>query len=170
MLRQQREEIRTETVTSHMAIQLPIAIRKARKREVRTQFAALIYRVRNGKIQILLITSRRTGRWIIPKGWPMLGKRPAEAAAQEAWEEAGIRGKALPQCLGVFSYYKNTSIERSLPCLVMVYPLRAKRLEKDFPEKGQRKRKWFSQKKAAKLVKEPELVKIIETFDPHVLK
>ncbi|MGH1465184.1 MAG: NUDIX hydrolase [Cognatishimia sp.] len=153
-----------------MAIQLPIAIRKARKRDVRTQFAALTYRVRNGKLQFLLITSRRTGRWIIPKGWPMLGKRPAEAAAQEAWEEAGIRGKVFPQCLGVFSHYKTTTLERTLPCLVMVYPLRVKCLEKDFPEKGQRKRKWFSQKKAAKLIKEPELAKIVKTFDPHMLK
>ncbi|MFC6583776.1 NUDIX hydrolase [Sulfitobacter aestuariivivens] len=54
---------------------------------MRTQFAALCYRVKKGKVQVLLVTSRGTKRWIVPKGWPMDGKTPAQSAALEAWEE-----------------------------------------------------------------------------------
>lgn len=150
-------------------MQLPIKLPKAKKRDVRSQFAALVYRVKDEKLQVLLITSRRTGRWIIPKGWPMLGKRPAEAAAQEAWEEAGVKGKVSDQCLGLYSYYKTNPRFGTLPCLVNVYPVEAKKLVKKFPEAGERRRKWFSPKKAAKLVREPELAKLIKSFDPEIL-
>lgn len=150
-------------------VQLPIQVNKARKKDMRSQFGALVYRVKNDKVQILLVTSRNTRRWIIPKGWPMLGSTPAEAAAIEAWEEAGVIGKKSDRCLGVYSYYKTRSGTRYLPCLVMVYPIKAKKLKTNFPEAKERRVKWFSQKKAAKLVTEPELAKIIKSFDPkHV--
>ena len=74
--------------TSHQA---PMRLRAARKQDPRTQFAALPYRRRKGQVQVLLITSLDTDRWILPKGWPMDGCTPAATAAQEAWEEAGIR-------------------------------------------------------------------------------
>ncbi len=153
-----------------MTVQLPIRLLKARKRDIRSQFAALVYRVRDGKLQFLMITSRGTGRWIIPKGWPMVGMRPAEAAAQEAWEEAGVIGEVSDQCLGLYSYYKTNPSFGTLPCVVNVYPVAAKKLAKKFPEAGQRRRKWFSAKKAAKLVREPELAKIIQSFDPQILR
>lgn len=152
-----------------MTVQLPIKLPKARKRDVRSQFGALVYRFKDDKLQVLLITSRRTGRWIIPKGWPMLGKRPAESAAQEAWEEAGVKGKVSDQCLGLYSYYKTNTPFGTLPCLVNVYPVHARKLANKFPEVGQRRRKWFSAKKAAKLVREPELAKLIKSFDPETL-
>lgn len=167
MPKNKRSPGRRSAVTMKMTVQLPITINRARKSEVRSQFAALVYRVKSGKIQFLLITSRRTGRWIIPKGWPMLGMRPAEAAAQEAWEEAGVVGKASDVCLGLYSYYKRRDKKLGdLPCLAMVYPVRAKELKKNFPEAGQRQRKWVSRKKAAKLIQEPELSQIIRSFDP----
>jgi len=150
-------------------VQLPIKLPKAKKRDLRSQFAALVYRIKDDKLQILLITSRGTGRWIIPKGWPMLGLRPAEAAAQEAWEEAGVKGKVTDQCLGLYSYYKTDTKQGTLPCLVNVYPVKAHKLSKIYPEAGQRRRKWFSPKKAAKLVREPELAKLIKSFDPEKL-
>jgi len=75
-----------------MIKQLPLSLHGAAKGEVRTQFAALPFRVKEDKVQVLLITSRGTGRWIVPKGWPMEGKTPAESALQEAWEEAGVQG------------------------------------------------------------------------------
>lgn len=150
-------------------MQLPIKLPKAKKREVRSQFGALVYRVKNDELQILLITSRRTGRWIIPKGWPMLGKRPAVSAGQEAWEEAGVKGEVSDQCLGVYSYYKTNTRFGTLPCLVNVYPVAARKLKKTFPEVGQRRRKWFAPKKAAKLVREPELARLIKSFDPEAL-
>jgi len=150
-------------------VQLPIKLPKAKKRDLRSQFAALVYRVKDGKTQVLLITSRGTGRWIIPKGWPMLGLRPSEAAAQEAWEEAGVKGSVTDQCLGLYSYYKTDEKNRSLPCLVNVYPVNARKLANRYPEAGQRRRKWFSLKKASKLVQEPELAKLIKSFDPENL-
>ncbi|MEE2945063.1 MAG: NUDIX hydrolase [Pseudomonadota bacterium] len=152
-----------------MTVQLPIRLPKAKKRSLRTQFASLVYRVKDGELQILLITSRGTGRWIIPKGWPMLGMRPAESAAQEAWEEAGVKGKVTDQCIGVYSYYKTDTKNGTLPCLVNVYPVKARRVKNNYPEAGQRRRKWFPQKKAAKLVKERELAKLIKSFNPDNL-
>ncbi|MEN9850080.1 MAG: hypothetical protein RL128_243, partial [Pseudomonadota bacterium] len=58
----------------------------------RTQYGALCWRMHRGKVEVLLITSRDTGRWVIPKGWPIDGLAPAQTAAREAWEEAGVEG------------------------------------------------------------------------------
>jgi len=148
-----------------MMKQLPITFTAAHKSDVRSQFSALCYRFRRGKPEILLITSRGTGRWIIPKGWPMDGLTPAASAAQEAWEEAGVRGRVFDQCLGLFSYSKSVG-GKGLPIVVMVYPLRVKTLAGTYPEEGQRTRKWFAQGKAAGLVGHPELAQIIRDFDP----
>ena len=74
------------------------------KDELRIQFAALCWRGKRGKLQVLLITSRGSKRWIIPKGWPMEGKTPAASALVEAWEEGGVVGQARGQGLGVYSY------------------------------------------------------------------
>ncbi|WP_439109270.1 NUDIX hydrolase [Lentibacter sp.] len=149
--------------------QLPILLKGARKTDVRSQFAALCYRIRKGEPEVLLITSRGSQRWIIPKGWPMAEKTPAKAALQEAWEEAGVKGRAFDRCLGLFSYTKDISKTESLPCVALVYPVLVTSLEKNFPEKGERRRKWFSPKKAAGKVAEPELKKILKTFDPRLL-
>lgn len=140
------------------------------KHDVRTQFGALCYRLRDDKAQILLVTSRGTGRWIIPKGWPMDGETPAGAAATEAFEEAGVEGKPSDVCLGIYSYTKNIPKGDSLPIVVAVFPFKVKRVLKDFPEAGQRKRKWFSLKKAAAVISEPELAPLIRSFDVKHLK
>jgi 8-oxo-dGTP pyrophosphatase MutT (NUDIX family) len=141
------------------------------KTGVRTQFGALCWRVRNDKVQICLEQTRRRKRWIVPKGWPMEGETPANAAATEAFEEAGIEGKVIPMCVGVYSYTKYPkSGDTPLPCLVAVFPLKAKRTLKDYPEKGQRKRKWVSLKKAAEMTDEPELAQIIRHFDPLIIR
>jgi 8-oxo-dGTP pyrophosphatase MutT (NUDIX family) len=155
-----------------MIKQLPINVVGSRKSDVRSQFAALCYRVKNGKIQVLIITSRGTKRWIVPKGWPMDGKTPGQCALQEAWEEAGTVGKAKDVCLGLFSYRKilDDGDDDGLPCVAMVYPVKVKKLETKYPEAGQRKRKWVSRKKAAQLVSEPELARIIRDFDPKYLR
>lgn len=135
------------------------------KRDVRTQFGALCYRLRDGKAQILLVTSRGTQRWIIPKGWPMDGETPAGAAATEAFEEAGVVGKPSDVCLGIYSYTKSIPKGDNLPIVVAVFPFKVKRVLKNFPEAGQRKRKWFSLKKAAAVISEPELAPLIRSFD-----
>ncbi len=136
------------------------------KRSVRTQFGALCWRRHRDEVQVLMITSRRTKRWILPKGWPQDGATPAEAAATEAWEEAGVRGKIKPICLGIYSYTKELDGAPILPCVVAVFPIKVARLEKSWPEDKFRKRRWFSLKKAASLVKEPELAAILRKFDP----
>jgi len=149
-----------------MIKQLPISLHGAPKTEVRTQFAALCYRIKREKVQILLVTSRGTKRWIVPKGWPMDGKTPAECAMIEAWEEAGVRGAASDACIGVYSYARIREGEVSLPCLAMLYPVKVKSLRDKYPEHKDRKRKWVSLKKAAKMVDHRELGKLITGFSP----
>ena len=150
--------------------QLPISVQADHKSDVRTQFAALCYRIVKDELQVLLITSRGRQRWILPKGWPMDGKTPGECAAIEAWEEAGVIGKPSERCLGLFSYGKIIDDETTLPCLGMVFPVKVKELKNKFPEAKQRRRKWVTPKKAAKMLSEPELVQIVRTFDPRLIK
>ena len=152
-----------------MAGQAPIALEGYDKSEMRSQFAALCFRMRQDKPEILLVTTRGSGRWILPKGWPMPGKTPAEAALIEAWEDAGVKGKAYDRCLGVFSYAKSLHPSHEAPCLALVYPVKVKTLLAKFPESDQRKRKWMRPKRAAKAVAEPELAQLLRDFDPRVL-
>lgn len=149
-----------------MVKQVALNLPGVEKGQLRVQFAALCYRLQRGKIQVLVITSRRTKRWIMPKGWPISGKTPAETAAREAWEEAGVKGTASSRVLGVYTYEKHRSRSDELPCLAMLYPLEVKALAKKFPEAGERKRRWVSPKKAASLVAEPELARMLRDFDP----
>ena len=148
---------------------MPLLERPERKTDMRTQFAALCYRVKADRPEVLLITSRGTGRWIVPKGWPVAGMTPAASAEREAWEEAGVRGRFHDICLGLYSYIKIVEDGPDLPCAAMVYPVRVKTLARNYPERGQRKRKWFSPKKAAERVAEPELARILLDFDPAAL-
>lgn len=149
--------------------QLPLKLRTGGKTDVRTQFAALCYRYKNEKLKICIITSRKTKRWILPKGWPMHKMTPAQAAATEAWEEAGLKGRAIDRCLGVYAYVKPLT-RGTAPVIVMVYPLAVDDIAKDWPEAHQRKRKWLSPKKAARRLAEPELRRIVGSFDPQKLK
>jgi len=142
-----------------------IELRDAAKTDLRTQFAALCYRVKKEKLQVCIITSRGSGRWIVPKGWPMDGETPTDAAAKEAFEEAGLKGKIGTRPLGVFSYYKVRSADE-LPCIAVVYPMKVKKILDDWPEKKARTRKWVSRKKAAELLDDPELREIVLNFKP----
>lgn len=134
-----------------------------------TQYAALCWRIRRGKPRILLITSRDTGRWVMPKGWPMNGKSAADAAAREAWEEAGVEGRISERCIGLYTYPKIEGDDQT-PCAVLVFPLKVKNLRKRFPEADERDRKWFGRKKAAEAVQEPELREMLRRFDPKKLR
>jgi 8-oxo-dGTP pyrophosphatase MutT (NUDIX family) len=145
--------------------QQEIILGDAAKTDLRTQFAALCYRIKNEKVQFCLVTSRRSCRWIVPKGWPMNGQTPMDAAATEAFEEAGVRGKIEPRPIGVFSYYKVHS-KNELPCIAVVYPLKVKKVLRTWPEHKERNRKWLSRKKAAALVDDAELSQIILRFQP----
>lgn len=148
--------------------QKPIQLPGAEKTALRTQFGALCYRIKNDKVQVLMVTSRTNRRWIVPKGWPVHGATPVEAALQEAWEEAGVVGKVTGNCIGIFSYIKSVVEQDSLPCIVAVYPVRVTRLETDYPERAERRRKWFSVKKAVANVGHLELRQILKDFDPRL--
>jgi 8-oxo-dGTP pyrophosphatase MutT (NUDIX family) len=128
------------------------------------QFAALPYQVdRRGGVRILLVTSRETARWIIPKGWPMEGKLPHEAAAIEAYEEAGVVGEPMTRTIGSYEYWKREESASKL-CSVAVYPLPIDRLEASWPEDSQRERRFFEIDVAAELVEEPSLSELIAAF------
>ena len=145
-----------------------LELEPAQKREVRTQFGALCWRRRDSEVQVLLVTTRRTKRWVVPKGWPMGGETPAGAAALEAYEEGGVEGKLSQTCLGIYAYTKELEGD-DLPCVVAVFPLKVTKKHKDWPEAHERKRQWYSLKKAAEKVQEPELKRILREFDPKMV-
>ena len=128
----------------------------------RVQYAALPYRL-NGKTrtEVMLVTSRETQRWIIPKGWPQKGKAPHDSAAREAFEEAGVVGAVGKRSVGSFPYQKRLKNGGVTVCEVHVFPLRVRRQSKEWPEKEQREIKWLPAKEAADKVKEPMLGEII---------
>jgi 8-oxo-dGTP pyrophosphatase MutT (NUDIX family) len=130
------------------------------KRTTGTQFAALPYRITDDGLEILVITSRRTRRWIVPKGWPMEDMGPAQSAAREAWEEAGVSGEIQTTPLGHYHYVKEMR-KVSLPCRVDVFALRVTRQHRQFAEKDARELKWVSPLEAAAMVDEPGLRRLI---------
>jgi 8-oxo-dGTP pyrophosphatase MutT (NUDIX family) len=149
-----------------MGSQDKIAALAAEMPGARMQYGALCWRAGDDGVDILLITSRDTGRWIIPKGWPMTGLAPEAAAAQEAWEEAGVEGVMNPVCLGRYGYQKCLSVSAQVPCAVAVYGLQVVRLAEKFPEVKERTRQWFRQDIAATMVNEPDLASLIAGFVP----
>jgi 8-oxo-dGTP pyrophosphatase MutT (NUDIX family) len=109
---------------------------------LRLQVAALPWRRVEQGVEVMLITSRDSGRWVLPKGWPEFGEEFCDAAAREAREEAG----------------------EEVRCEVMVYPLEVAGVAGQWKEKGERRRKWMSAAKAAGLVAEADLGKLILDF------
>ncbi len=136
------------------------------QRPPRQQFAAICYRTKKktGDLEVLLITSRDTGRWVIPKGWHMPGKQPHAIAEREAFEEAGIKGKATVEPIGYFTYMKKMRGGHKVATRVQVHALEVKSLMKDFPEKGTRRLEWVSCEEAAARVDEPELKSLFADF------
>jgi 8-oxo-dGTP pyrophosphatase MutT (NUDIX family) len=113
------------------------------------------------RVEVLLVTGRRSRRWTIPKGWPMVGKSLAEAAAVEAFEEAGVKGKVDPEPLGAFSHIKQSFPFGTLEVRILVHQLSVERELDKWPELGQRRRKWFSAQEAAEKVESEELRALI---------
>ena len=135
--------------------------------KVRQQIGALPYRAdADGVLRVLLVTSRDTGRWIVPKGNPIRGLRAHEAAAQEAWEEAGVRGFRCPTPLGHYPYWKRRRSGQLVPVSVALYPLCVAQVLDSWPERHQRQRRWCTLSEAAGLVAETELQQLIAGFQP----
>lgn len=118
-----------------------------------------------GTGHILLITSRGTGRWIIPKGWPIAGQTLAGSALQEAWEEAGVTGEAGAEPVGTFRYDKVRRRGSIVEIEVKVFAVSVQGLASRWPEDHQRRREWFTPKEAAMLVAEPGLARLLNPAD-----
>lgn len=135
------------------------------KRPNRVQVAAICYRKTPKGKEVLMITSLDSGRWIIPKGWPMDGKDAAGAALQEAWEEAGVQdGQIEQEPVGTYEYEKQFKGGAHVTCETQVFEVKVGKLADDFPEHSERKREWMSPQKAAELVQEPQLQEILRAF------
>ena len=130
--------------------------------EARRQIGALPYRrLRGGEYAVLLVTSRESRRWVIPKGWPMKGRKPHEAAEREAYEEAGLVGQIGKRPLGFYLYEKRLKNRDSVLCQVKVFPLEVRKQLKIWPEMDEREGRWFLPSDAAEAVHEAGLAAII---------
>jgi len=132
--------------------------------EPRQQCAALPYiEGKNGKM-VLLVTSRETHRWVIPKGWPKKSLSASATAAAEAFEEAGLIGDIAETSIGIYHYTKRLPDGTRVPCAVSVFPLRVTQSLEDWPERADRDRRWFTAIEASELVHEPELTALLRRF------
>lgn len=128
-----------------------------------TQSAVLPYRILDGRVEILLVSSRRKKRWVLPKGVVEPGLSAVESAVKEAWEEAGLEGLAASQTAGSYRYEKWGGV-----CTVQVFPLQVERLSESWPE-STRDRRWFAPQEAARRVQEPELKRLMTRFAESLL-
>src|SRR3954449_12701301 len=111
------------------------------------QYGAVPFRIRKNAVEVMLITSRDTGRWLVPKGWPMK-PGPRYTARKEAYQESGVHGKVHRKALGSFEYNKKVNHGKKVRVRLKVYPLAVRKQAKRFPERGERKTRWFSLGKA----------------------
>ena len=133
---------------------------------VTRQVAALPWREGENGVEVMMITSRETRRWVIPKGGRMVGKTDPQAAAQEAYEEAGVQGETLETPIGHFRYGKRLKSGAVQTCVVAVYPLEVLIQLGAWPEDLQRDRRWMPQAEAADAVHEDDLAQLIRAFRP----
>ena len=140
----------------------------------RQQYGALCFRYTNPgaetdhpEIEVLVVTTRDSRRWIIPKGWPMKKKKPHEAAATEAWEEAGVRGTVSKQPVGRYTYLKELDDGDVVPCIVDIFQIEVAHTQEQFREVGQRVLDWVSPDEAARRVRELELKSLLVDFRPR---
>src|SRR3954471_13026149 len=127
----------------------------------RHQCAALPLSREGAELRVMLVTSRETRRWVIPKGWVEKRHSPAAQAAQEAFEEAGVRGRVAKAPIGRYAYPKRLANGKQVTCEVEVFPLEVERLLEDWPEKTQRERRWFTLAEAAAAVQEGALGRLM---------
>jgi 8-oxo-dGTP pyrophosphatase MutT (NUDIX family) len=135
--------------------------------EFADQYGALPWRKRkDGSVEVMLVTSRISRHWLIPKGWRIEGKDECRSALQEAFEEAGVRGECTGRTLGRYNYIKLLKDGTSVPCVVTVFGLRVRKTLDKWPEAQQRTRGWYALPQAAQLVNEPGLAAFLATLTP----
>jgi 8-oxo-dGTP pyrophosphatase MutT (NUDIX family) len=133
----------------------------AKRQRERLQYGAIPYRRAKDRIEIMLITSRSTRRWIVPKGWPLAHTPSRDVARLEAFEEAGVEGIVGKRRFGSFRYHKRLNDGSIVLCRVDVFAFEVGRQLDNWLERGERKRRWFDSKRAIKLVRERELKALI---------
>jgi 8-oxo-dGTP pyrophosphatase MutT (NUDIX family) len=129
----------------------------------RPQSAVLPYRWQKGRLEVLLITSLDTGRWVLPKGNLEPGMSARDSAEKEAYEEAGIRGSVGKESIGTFTYLKTEKKGGGMR-RVETFPMEVTEILEDWPEKNVRKREWMPVQKAAEAVLEKKLKKLLGLF------
>ncbi len=127
--------------------------------KVLKQSGVIPYRERDGKIEILLITTRDRQNWVIPKGGIVNGMTPPASAAKEAWEEAGVIGEVDGNELGTYKYRKRGKVYR-----VKMYLLPVEKISDCYPEADKRYRRWLDANQAIKLIKKDSLKRILKGF------
>jgi ADP-ribose pyrophosphatase YjhB (NUDIX family) len=129
------------------------------------QFGVLPYRVSAaGATEVMLLTSRGVGRWVIPKGWPMIGRKPRAVAVTEARQEAGIKGIIGRRPIGSYHYTKSIERGEDRLCECVVFPMLVTHEAPTWREQGQRTRAWFQRDEAAQLVNEGALAEMIRNL------
>jgi 8-oxo-dGTP pyrophosphatase MutT (NUDIX family) len=132
------------------------------------QYGTIAWKVDpDGRPLVLLITSRDTGRWVVPRGNPIPGLPPHLAAAQEAYEEAGVRGPVTSEAAGEYSYRKTRRTGAGVRARVTLFPMKVEEELADWPEARQRTRSWFAPEAAAAAVIEPDLKALLAAFAPQ---
>jgi 8-oxo-dGTP pyrophosphatase MutT (NUDIX family) len=122
-----------------------------------TQIAALPFRTRDGVLEVLLITSRETRQWIIPKGWRQKSRPPHDVAIRKARQEAGLVGRIAKRSIGSYRYEKRLAANDAIACKVRIFPLEVERQLDDWPEKGERDLCWLSPAEAVKRITDKNL-------------
>jgi 8-oxo-dGTP pyrophosphatase MutT (NUDIX family) len=152
----------TAAMSSLKSLGQPVA-----ERDAVLQAAALCLRDGPNGPEVLMVTSLGTGRWVLPKGWPMKGRTLAGAALREAWEEAGVKGRVQEPAVGSFSYQKQRKGRVPLRCRVEVFRVQPDALADTWPEHARRKRVWLPVPEAAQAVAEPELKALLTGLVPQ---
>jgi 8-oxo-dGTP pyrophosphatase MutT (NUDIX family) len=125
------------------------------------QYGTIAWRAKGAGVEVLLITSRETQRWVVPRGNVIKGLAAHDSAAQEAYEEAGVRGRVEPEAVGIYRYDKKLRLGRVVQAEVHLFPLEVEEELAEWPERHQRQRRWFSPEAAAEAVDQPELKALI---------
>ena len=125
------------------------------------QFAALPLRHSLEGLEVMLITSRETGRWVLPKGWAEPDLTGAELASKEAFEEAGLLGQMCTVADGSYQYAKRLGDGSRRQCTVTVFCMTVGEELQDWPERHQRRRMWFKLDDAARVVAEADLATLL---------
>jgi 8-oxo-dGTP pyrophosphatase MutT (NUDIX family) len=119
---------------------------------------------KTGEPEVLLITSRSSGRWLIPKGSPMRGKTLWEAASIEALEEAGVEGVVARQAFGTFEHRKTAILLMQRVYMVIVFPLHVTEVHEEWQEMSERSRQWFNAAEAAQRVENGQFRELMQAF------